>query len=375
MIANTHGLERLGSERHPLSSLAPPDQRPHGSTLHEYPPPELAPTDAFEAPSTLNPVLSSRRRVRTVFVSDIHLGCRHAQAAAFLEFLESVEPRQLYLVGDFIDGWKLRRRWRWDPIYSRILLRLSEMAHGGTRLFFTPGNHDDFMREPILREVVSRGLVRIRDEFVHCLADGRRFLVLHGDRFDTVECGAKWLSVLATIAYDGLLTANSLVSRIGRVFSRRDRGGGGKPFALGAAVKRSVKRIVTYISRFEDRLVDHAVAQQCAGIICGHIHTPALVQRDKVMYCNTGDWVENCTALVEHESGRLELFAYRPQFPGSAWQPLISAPEQDEPKQPVTVSTHDHSMSEEWPNPVTTADWTAHPARNASGELPRTIPK
>ena len=93
------------------------------------------------------------------------------------------------------------------------------------------------------------------------------------------------------------------------------------------------------------------------------------------MYCNTGDWVENCTALVEHESGRLELFAYRPQFPGSAWQPLISAPEQDEPKQPVTVSPHDHSLSEEWPNPVTTADWTAHPARNASGELPRTIPK
>jgi UDP-2,3-diacylglucosamine pyrophosphatase LpxH len=314
--------------------------------------------------------------VRTVFVSDIHLGCRHAQAAAFLDFLESVEPRQLYLVGDFIDGWKLRRRWRWNPVYSRILLRLSEMAHGGTRLFFTPGNHDDFLREPILREVVSRGLVRIRDEFVHSLADGRRFLVLHGDRFDTVECGAKWLSMLATIAYDGLLTANSLFTRIGRAFSLHDRGDGGrKSFALGAAVKRNIKRIVTYISRFESRLIDHAVAQQCVGIICGHIHSPALVLREGVMYCNTGDWVENCTALVEHDSGRLELFAYRPQDHGLDWQPLASAPEQTDIKPHDIAATHDRSMSETWPGMVPLADWPAHTPHNASGEFPRTIPK
>lgn len=371
MIANRQGLERLGTERHAVSNLAPADY-----LLTGHPPHDLLSAARAHALSTAVPAVSTKRRVRAVFVSDIHLGCRHAQGAAFLAFLESVEPRQLYLVGDFIDGWKLRRRWRWDPVYSRILLRLSEMAHGGTRLFFTPGNHDDFLREPILREVVSRGLVRIRDEFVHSLADGRRFLVLHGDRFDTVECGAKWLSVVATIAYDGLLTANGLFSRIGRIFSRRDRSDGvRRSFALGAAVKRSVKRIVTYISRFESRLIDHAVSQQCAGIICGHIHSPALVQRNNMTYCNTGDWVENCTALVEHESGRLELFAYRPQAPGAAWQPLASAPEQHEPKQPVTASTHDHTISEDWPSPATTADWTAHPSHNASGELPRTIPK
>jgi UDP-2,3-diacylglucosamine pyrophosphatase LpxH len=320
--------------------------------------------------------------VRTVFVSDIHLGCRHSQAAAFLDFLESVEPRQLYLVGDFIDGWKLRRRWRWDPVYSRILLRLSEMANGGTRLFFTPGNHDDFLREPILREVVSRGLVRIRDEFVHSLADGRRFLVLHGDRFDTVECGAKWLSVVATIAYDGLLTANSIFNRIGRAFSRRNRcESGGRPFALGAAVKRGVKRIVTYISRFEDRLIGHAAAQKCVGIICGHIHSPALVQRDGVMYCNTGDWVENCTALVEHESGRLELFAYRPQADDSSWQPLASAPEQNGivplhiAATHNSAAAHDRPSAAEWPGPTANPDWPDCGIPNSSGELPRTIPK
>ncbi|MBS0203520.1 MAG: UDP-2,3-diacylglucosamine diphosphatase [Planctomycetes bacterium] len=246
----------------------------------------------------------ARRPVRTVFVSDIHLGSRHSQAAAFLRFLDSIQPRQLYLVGDFIDGWKLRRKWRWNPVYSRILLRLSEMANDGTRIFFTPGNHDEFLRDPMIREVVSMGLVRIRDEFVHQTADGRRFLVLHGDRFDRVETGAKWMSVVASIAYDSLLAANSLLSR----FKRASAQG---PYALGASLKRGVKQIVNFISDFEARLIEHADEMECAGIICGHIHTPAMVHGRDVLYCNTGDWVENCTALIEEESGRLELVRCR----------------------------------------------------------------
>lgn len=246
----------------------------------------------------------ARRPVRTVFVSDIHLGCRHSQAAAFLRFLESIQPRQLYLVGDFIDGWKLRRRWRWNPIYTRILLRLSEMAHGGTRIFFTPGNHDDFLRDPVIREVVSMGLVRIRDEFVHQLADGRRFLVLHGDRFDRIETGARWMSVVASMAYDSLLAANAFVCGFSQLATRQR-------YSLGAAVKRRVKRIVNFISEFESRLVAHADELGCAGIICGHIHTPTMVHRGDVLYCNTGDWVENCTALIEEESGCLELVECR----------------------------------------------------------------
>ena len=260
----------------------------------------------------------ARKSVRTVFVSDIHLGCRHAQADAFLRFLEAIEPQQLYLVGDFIDGWKLRRQWRWLPIYSRILRRLCEMAHGGTRIFLTPGNHDDFLREPIIREIVSMGLVRIRDEFVHSMADGRRFLVLHGDRFDSIESRARWMSVCASIAYDSLLSINSLC---GRLAGRANR----NRYALGAALKRRVKRIVKFISNYETRLIEHAEEQCCAGVICGHIHAPTIFQHGDIVYCNSGDWVENCTALIEDLSGNLQLVMAQTGDP-SNWEIVAEEP-------------------------------------------------
>ncbi len=260
----------------------------------------------------------ARRPLRTVFVSDIHLGCRHSQAKTFLNFLNSIQPRQLYLVGDFIDGWKLRRRWRWNSVYSQILLRLCEMAHGGTRIFFTPGNHDDFLREPIIREVVSMGLVRIRDEFIHQTADGRRFMVLHGDRFDRIETGARWMSIAATIAYDSFLAANSLVSRLsGKSISHQ--------YSLGAALKKQVKHVVKFISDFESRLISHAEASDCTGVICGHIHSPTITLRDGVVYCNSGDWVENCTALIEEESGDLELVECRGEDPRQ-WVSMAVSP-------------------------------------------------
>ena len=256
--------------------------------------------------------------MRTVFVSDIHLGCRHSQATAFLKFLNSIEPRQLYLVGDFIDGWKLRRQWRWNSVYSKILLRLCEMAHGGTRIYFTPGNHDDFLREPVIREVVSMGVVKIRDEFIHHTADGRRFMVLHGDRFDSIETGARWVSVLATIAYDSLLAANALVSRMRGTKVRHQ-------YSLGATVKRSVKQIVKFISEFESRLIAHAEENGCAGVICGHIHTPTMMARDGMMYLNSGDWVENCTAIIEEESGHLELVQCHDESP-EGWVTIAVSP-------------------------------------------------
>jgi len=231
-------------------------------------------------------------------------------------------------------------------VYSRILLRLCEMAHGGTRIFFTPGNHDDFLREPMIREVVSMGLVRIRDEFVHHTADGRRFLILHGDRFDRIETGAKWMSVVASIAYDSLLAANSLVSYLSRSTSRRK-------YFLGAALKRRVKRIVNFISDFETRLVTHASDQDCEGIICGHIHTPTMVQRADILYCNTGDWVENCTALIEEESGRLELVECRNEGNGE-WQSLAVDPGRDLPTPPKRNVKVDRC--DEWSCTATMAD-------------------
>lgn len=235
------------------------------------------------------------RVVRSLFVSDVHLGCKHSQANEFLELLEKFEPRYLYVVGDFIDGWKLKRRWRWLPVYDRILQRLMTLRRGGTELFYTPGNHDAFLRGFL----ANFGVIDIRDRFVHTGADGRRFLVTHGDQFDRVEQGMPWLSLVASYGYDVLLTANWLVNRM--------RGKKHDPYAFCGMIKRSVKRLVTHVSEFEDLLIENAGEENCDGIICGHIHAPRIIQVGGLAYCNTGDWVENCSALVEYDDGSFDL--------------------------------------------------------------------
>jgi UDP-2,3-diacylglucosamine pyrophosphatase LpxH len=241
---------------------------------------------------------SERRLVRSLFLSDVHLGCKHSQASHLLEFLKLHRPRYLYVVGDFFDGWKLRRRWRWSPAYDAVLKQLLDLRRGGTRLYYAPGNHDAFMR-PFLNHLTSLQVVEVRDRFIHGCADGGRFLVTHGDQFDKVEQSSQWLSVVASIAYDGLLSVNWLVNRL--------RGKKHSPYAFSSGVKRRVKFLVSHISDFEDQLVRQARELSCQGVICGHIHAPRIVELDGVTYCNTGDWVENCSALVEYEDGSLEL--------------------------------------------------------------------
>ncbi len=237
----------------------------------------------------------SPRVVRSLFVSDIHLGCRHSQAEPFLELLERFEPRYLYLVGDFIDGWKLKRRWRWLPVYDRILQRLMALKRNGTELLYTPGNHDEFLRNFI----ANFGVVEVRESFVHVTADGRRFLVTHGDQFDKVEQGMPWLSLGASYAYDALLSLNWLVNKL--------RGKKCDPYALCGAIKRRVKYLVSHVSEFEQKVIDSALSKRCGGIICGHVHAPRIVEVGGLAYCNTGDWVENCSALVEYQDGAMDL--------------------------------------------------------------------
>lgn len=237
----------------------------------------------------------NRRTVRSLFVSDVHLGCKHSQAGEFLDLLERYEPRYLYVVGDFIDGWKLKRRWRWLPTYDRILQRLMTLRRGGTRLYYTPGNHDAFLRGFL----ANFGVIEIQDRFVHTAADGRRFLVTHGDQFDRIERGMPWLSLVSSYAYDLLLSANWLANKL--------RGKKHDPYAFCGMIKRSVKRLVTHVSEFEDLLVKNAGEESCDGIICGHIHAPRIVEVGDLAYCNTGDWVENCSALVEYGDGGFEL--------------------------------------------------------------------
>ncbi|MEN1680176.1 MAG: UDP-2,3-diacylglucosamine diphosphatase [Planctomycetota bacterium] len=236
------------------------------------------------------------KEVRSLFVSDIHLGCRHSQARGFLELLERFEPRFIYLVGDFIDGWKLKRRWRWLPEYDRVLTRLMTLRRSGTKLYYTPGNHDSFMRSFL----ANFGLIEVQDRFVHTGADGRRYLVMHGDQFDRVEQGMPWLSLAASYGYDLMLTANWLGNKL--------RGKKHDPYAFCGVIKRSVKRLVSHVSEFEGLLIANAKNEACDGIICGHIHAPKVLEVDGLAYLNTGDWIENCTALVEYDDGAFELF-------------------------------------------------------------------
>lgn len=240
-----------------------------------------------------------RRRVRSLFVSDLHLGSRFAQAEAFLTFLEAYQPEYLYIVGDFLDGWSLQRSWRWRPVNTRILQHLMAWAWSGVTIRYAPGNHDGFLRD-FLKDFIW---FEIADEFLHESADGRRFVVVHGDQFDGVEAKASWLSKLGSWGYDLLLAVDRSLNYVRRRLGR-------KPWRLSAGVKARIKRIVAFLSGFEERLTEHAQRKRCQGIICGHIHTPVIAPRGEIVYCNTGDWVENCTALLEFDDGELRLVRY-----------------------------------------------------------------
>lgn len=243
--------------------------------------------------------------VRTVFVSDVHLGCRHAQAEQLVSFLAAHRPERLYIVGDFVDGWRLRRKWRWSPAEGEVIDAVVDLAERGADVLYTPGNHDEFLRtETYLHRVLRYfDFLVVRDEFLHETADGRRFLVTHGDRYDRFETGASWVSKSAAWAYDGLLTANRFVSGM---LGRR----GAARYAVSAAVKKFVKTGVRFLSDFENRLLARAAELDCDGAICGHVHTPTLTDRDGLTYVNTGDWVEHCSALVEYHDGSLAVLLW-----------------------------------------------------------------
>lgn len=238
--------------------------------------------------------------VRSVFVSDLHLGCKYANAHALLAFLKEHEPEYLYLVGDIIDGWRLRRGWYWDDSYSFLIRRVLGMLKSGTIVRYTPGNHDEFLRDFI----DSLGSVQIADEFIHHAADGQKLLVTHGDQFDSVVRHARWLTLLGDVGYNGLLALN-------RWFNLARRRCGFGYWSLSAAIKRQVKRATNFISDFEDAVTRHAVSKGCDAVLCGHIHTPIISQRNGVRYLNSGDWVESCTAIVEYTDGTFELI-HRP---------------------------------------------------------------
>ena len=234
---------------------------------------------------------------RTIWISDTHLGTSGCKAELLLDFLKSTDCETLFLVGDIIDGWQLRKGWYWPPRHNDVVRCVLKKAKHGTRIVYVPGNHDEAFRDYV---GLNLGGIELLAEAIHETADGRRLLILHGDQFDGVVLYARWLAFLGDHAYTLLLKANALLNSI-----RRLRG---LPYwSLSAQIKKRVKNAVQFISSFE-QAVAHAAAERGAnGVVCGHIHTAEIRTIGDLTYYNDGDWVESCTALVEHADGRMEI--------------------------------------------------------------------
>jgi len=236
-------------------------------------------------------------RYRSVWISDVHLGFPGCSADYLLEFLRSSQCDYLYLVGDIIDFWYMRKRLYWPQAHNNVIRTLLGKAKHGTQVIYVPGNHDELLRD---YDGMSFGNVSIRNEAIHTTVDGRRLLVLHGDQFDEIVKCSPLLAVLGSRVYDLLLRANHLVNGLRRYF-------GFSYWSLAAYLKQRVKNAVQYISNYEQAVAYEAGRKGVDGMVCGHIHRAEISRVGELLYCNSGDWVESCTALVERDDGTLEL--------------------------------------------------------------------
>jgi UDP-2,3-diacylglucosamine pyrophosphatase LpxH len=240
-------------------------------------------------------------RFRAIFISDVHLGTPGCQAKALLDFLRHTDSRELYLVGDIIDGWQLKRRWYWHQSHNDVIQKVLRKARKGTRVTYVAGNHDEAMRHFL---GLAFGGIDIRDEAVHVTADGKRLLVTHGDLFDAVVQGAKWLAYVGDALY-------MMALKLNRWFNHARASLGLPYWSLSQFLKQRVKNAVSYITRFEEALAQEAARRGFDGVICGHIHKAEIRDIDGIRYCNDGDWVESLTALVETEGGELAIIDWK----------------------------------------------------------------
>ena len=240
-------------------------------------------------------------RFRAIFISDVHLGTPGCQAAHLLDFLRHTDSHELYLVGDIIDGWQLKRRWYWQQSHNDVIQKVLRKARKGTRVTYVAGNHDEAMRHFL---GLDFGGIAIRDEAVHVTADGKRMLVTHGDLFDAVVQGARWLAHVGDALYMASLKLN-------RWFNHARANLGLPYWSLSQFLKHRVKNAVSYITHFETALAHEARRRGFDGVICGHIHKAEIRDIDGIRYCNDGDWVESLTALVETEDGQLRIIDWR----------------------------------------------------------------
>jgi UDP-2,3-diacylglucosamine pyrophosphatase LpxH len=259
-----------------------------------------APRFSFESsPAQSEPLW----RVRAAWVSDVHLGTRTSNAQALLQFLRDYDCEHLYVVGDLIDIWQLRRGRHWPQQHNDVIQKILRKARKGVPVVYIPGNHDEFVNT----FSGSYGNISIQEHAIHITADGRRMLVIHGHELDTVVQNVKWLAYLGDTGYQFLLSLNPAIN-----FVRRRFGLG--YWSLSAYTKKRVKDAVGFIGRFEEEIVHYAKKFSVDAVLCGHIHSASIRQIGSITYYNCGDWVESCTALVEQHDGTLELVSY-PAFP------------------------------------------------------------
>ena len=236
-------------------------------------------------------------KLRTVWISDVHLGTAGCQAGLLSDFLHSVECETLYLVGDIVDGWRLRKGWYWPDQHNEVIRRLLKMAHRGTRVIYIPGNHDEMFRD---YAGLSFGGIEVQLEAIHTTADGRALLVTHGDAFDGIVLYARWLAFLGDQAYTLLLKANVVLNAVRRKFNL--------PYwSLSSYLKKRVKNAVQYIGQYEEVVAREALQRGVQGVVCGHIHCAEIRQFGAITYYNDGDWVESCTALTEAKDGTMSI--------------------------------------------------------------------
>ena len=242
-------------------------------------------------------VESPQNRYRALFISDLHLGTPGCQADALLAFIKAHPSDYLYLVGDIVDGWQLRRRWYWPGLHNDVVKKLLRRARKGCRVVFIAGNHDEFARGFVGHQF---GGIAVQEDAVHTTADGKSMWVTHGDQFDGVIQCAKWLAYLGDNLYEFTLRLNrhlnSWRARLGLPY-----------WSLSAYLKHRVKKAMMYVADFEKAVAHEAWRRGHDGVVCGHIHRAEIRDIDGVLYCNDGDWVESCSALIEHHDGRLEL--------------------------------------------------------------------
>jgi UDP-2,3-diacylglucosamine pyrophosphatase LpxH len=243
-------------------------------------------------------------KFRSIFISDVHLGFKGCQAEALLHFLHSVETEYLFLVGDIVDFWSLQRTPYWPQLHTNVIRSILGKAKHNTQVIYIPGNHDDVMREYI---GYTFGNVRIYRDYIHNTVEGKRLLVTHGDEFDLIVKHSRFLASIGSIAYGSLLRLNHCVNALRRL-------AGLSYWSLAAYIKGKVKNAVDYIGSYEAALANLAAEEGVDGVVCGHIHHAGMRQIGDTLYCNDGDWVESCSALVEHKDGKLELLHWVNEF-------------------------------------------------------------